>query len=59
MSRKHKPNWETLAKMLLRQAGVKPPHSFWDLLHLIQQNLPKESSTVVTHVFLCESNDNR
>jgi len=41
MSRKRTPNWEAFLKILLRQAGVKTPRSFWDILYLIQRNLPK------------------
>jgi Restriction endonuclease len=41
MSRKRAPNWETFLKILLRQAGVKPPGTFWDLLRLIQHSIPK------------------
>jgi HJR/Mrr/RecB family endonuclease len=42
MSQKHTLNWETFLDLLLRQAGMRPPRSFWDLLHLLQKNLSKD-----------------
>ncbi|VVB60528.1 Restriction endonuclease [uncultured archaeon] len=43
MSRKRTPNWEVFTKILLKQAGIRTPRSFLDLLHFIQQNLPKDT----------------
>ncbi len=43
MVRKRKPDWEKFLDILLKQAGVRPPRTFWDLLHLLEQSLPKDT----------------
>ena len=43
MSQKPTPNWEAFLRIFLRQAGVKTPRSFWDVLHLIQHSLPTDT----------------